>query len=78
MASQGGPADLAADFHSTFSAVGWTQGGRRAAPLVAWQPEADKWVRRWKKSNASGAAGAAADFNPDQEHAHTGGIPAAN
>lgn len=75
------PADSAEDFFNHFQANGWTQGGRPEAPLAAWQPEAQKWISRWRRDrvpqNSSGGGGAPA-FDPKQPDAHTGGVPVHN
>jgi hypothetical protein len=82
IAQHGGTPELAADFHDTFTANGWTQGGRPEAPLRSWEPEATKWLRRAQRDGGGKksfeGAGAAAAFDPKSPHAHTGGIPAAN
>lgn len=51
-ATSGVPADVAADFRCHFAANGWKQG-RAGSPLVAWEPEAEKWARRWKRDSAA-------------------------
>ena len=79
--AEGSTVELGSDFFDTYAANGWTQGGRPEAPLVDWQPEARKWIRRAtaKKSLEGGAGGGAVvPFDPKTPHAHTGGIPPAN
>ncbi len=76
---KGAPPELAAKFFNHYTANGWKQGG--GLLIQSWRAQGDKWIGDWKAetSKKSAGGGAAPDtFNPNQEHAHTGGVELAN
>lgn len=72
-ASLGASQGMAEKFYHHYNANGWRQGG--GLDIASWHSQAEKWLVDEKPAAEKSSSGAAADeFNPDQEHAHTGGI----
>lgn len=82
-ASKDAPASEAEAFFDHYEANGWRQGGRTV--IRSWHSAANGWIRRWRDGGMGGGKiarpgggaprGPVVPFNPDQPHAHTGGLP---